>query len=73
MSLTSQEILTVEDAATLLRLEPEQIYQLTRARARCRASKPIPVIHVGKFLRFRRSSLLQWLSELESSGAAVTR
>jgi excisionase family DNA binding protein len=65
---STPEILTPEDAAELLRLEPSQLYELTRTRARSRHKKPIPRIKVGKFIRFRRSSLLAWLSELESEG-----
>jgi excisionase family DNA binding protein len=64
---STPEILTPEDAADLLRLEPSQLYELTRNRARSRHSKPIPVCKVGKLLRFRRSSILAWLADLEDS------
>ena len=60
-----QEILTPEDAAELLRLEPSQVYELTRSRAVSRHAHPIPHLKVGKALRFRRSSLLAWLAALE--------
>lgn len=61
------EILTPQEAADLLRFTTDQLYELTRERSRSRQRKPIPVCRVGKFLRFRRSSLLAWLSELENA------
>ncbi len=59
------ELLTVEQAAELLNLEPSQIYSLTRARGRSRLAKPIPVIRICSSLRFSKESLVEWVKSLE--------
>jgi excisionase family DNA binding protein len=52
-----EPILTVEQAAEILQLQPATIYELTRRRN----SRPLPVHKAGKFLRFRRSEIEAWL------------
>jgi hypothetical protein len=46
------ELLTVEEVASRLRLKPSWIY---------RHSRDLGAIHLGKYLRFRWSSVLQRL------------
>lgn len=52
-----EPILTVEQAAEILQLKPSTIYELTRRRN----ARPLPVHKAGKFLRFRRSEIENWL------------
>jgi excisionase family DNA binding protein len=52
-----EPILTVEQAAEILQLNPSTIYELTRRRN----ARPLPVHKAGKFLRFRRSEIERWL------------
>jgi predicted DNA-binding transcriptional regulator AlpA len=65
------EILNVADVAELLRMSRSQIYTLTRRRA-LRNSHPIPVIRLSGNLRFRRASVLAWLSQIETVSVGVT-
>ena len=56
-------LLTPEQTAARLQVPPSTIYELTRARAKRR----LPVIRVGKYLRFRSSSVDRWLREGEAA------
>jgi excisionase family DNA binding protein len=58
-------LLNLQQAADLLGLTKQQLYELTRRRSRVRQRVQIPVIRVGKRTCFRRESLERWLSELE--------
>jgi excisionase family DNA binding protein len=60
-----EPLLNMDEAAALLKLTRQQLYELTRNRSRCRTSVPIPVIKVGKRRMFRASSLNEWISKLE--------
>jgi excisionase family DNA binding protein len=59
------DIMTVKEAAQYLRVSVSQMYTLTRHSGVVRAIVPIPAIRFGKSLKFRRSSLDKWLTELE--------
>ena len=58
-------LLTVKEAAELLRMKPSQLYSMTKARGRARMAKPIPTLRLNGNLRFSKESLEQWLNELE--------
>jgi excisionase family DNA binding protein len=58
-SPTFEPILTKEDVAQRLRVEPRTVYELTRRRAK----RPMPVLRVGKYLRFKWSLIEKWLDE----------
>jgi excisionase family DNA binding protein len=60
-------VLSLEQAASLLGLGGNQLYQLTRKRSQVRQSKPIPFLKLGRRLVFRRESLERWIAELEAS------
>ena len=59
------ELLTVEQAAEFLNMTKGQIHEMTRARGRARMPIPIPLLRINGNLRFRRSSLEKWLTEIE--------
>jgi predicted DNA-binding transcriptional regulator AlpA len=61
------EILTIDEVAALLKMSREQVYGMTRSRARERMEKPIPVLRINGNLRFRRSSIEAWYAELEEA------
>jgi excisionase family DNA binding protein len=63
---TQPLLLSISDAASLLGLTEQQVYQLTRRRSRVRQSSPIPFVKLGKRLAFRRESLERWIAELET-------
>jgi excisionase family DNA binding protein len=54
---SSEPILTIEQVAERRQLKPSTVYELTRRRSR----RPLPVLRVGKFLRFRWSEIEAWL------------
>ena len=55
-SLVENEIMTIEEVATYLRLKPQTIYKWAQ-------EKRIPAAKLGKEWRFRRSVLDRWLDE----------
>jgi len=66
---TQPLLLSISEAASLLGLNTQQLYQLTRRRSRVRHSNPIPCVKLGKRLAFRKESLERWIAELETGGA----
>jgi excisionase family DNA binding protein len=50
------DILTVEEVATYLRLQPQTIYKWAQ-------EKRIPAVKLGKEWRFRKTILDRWLDE----------
>ncbi len=55
------ELLTPQELATELGIKLSTIYHWTHIGY-------IPVVRVGRLLRFRRSSLAGWLNKLETPG-----
>jgi len=62
-------LLSLSEAAELLSLDRQQLYQLTKTRSRVRQAIPLPYVRLGKRLAFRRESLENWIAQLESSTA----
>jgi hypothetical protein len=58
-------ILTLEEAALILKMTKSQLYSMTRARARARMKHPLPVLRVNGNLRVSLESLQEWLRKLE--------
>ena len=54
-----EELLTVEELASIFKLTRWTVYNLTRQRNRVRGA--LPYIKVGRQLRFRRSAVEAWL------------
>jgi excisionase family DNA binding protein len=63
-------LLSLSEAAELLGLKPQNLYELTRNRSRVRQAYPIPFCRLGKRIAFRRESLEQWITKLESGAVA---
>jgi predicted DNA-binding transcriptional regulator AlpA len=57
-AVTFEPILTAEQVAARLDLDPQTIYEFTRSRHR----NPIPTLRAGKFLRFRWSAVENWMA-----------
>ena len=64
---TQPLLLSISEAASLLGLNKQQLYQLTRNRSLIRQAKPIPHLKLGKRLAFRKESLERWIAELETA------
>jgi excisionase family DNA binding protein len=60
-----EPLLTIDEAAGLLKLTRSQMYELTRNRSRCRQIVPLPVIRIGKRKMFRSAALHDWILKLE--------
>jgi excisionase family DNA binding protein len=54
-----EPILTKEQVAERLQIKASTVYELARRRS----ARPMPVLKVGKYLRFRWSEVEQWLNE----------
>ena len=62
-TVAADELLTLDEAAALLKVPKSWIYERTRKGA-------IPHLKLGKYLRFPRATLLQWVSTQGRSGGA---
>lgn len=62
-----EPLLSIDDAAALLKLTRQQMYELTRNRSRMRQEVPLPIVRIGKKKMFRPSSLSEWIQKLEQS------
>lgn len=61
----ADEILTIPELATWLKMKPAQVYELTRCRGQMRREHPLPVLRFHrKALRFRKSDVQEWLDIL---------
>ena len=59
--------LSLSEAAELLGITSDQLYELTRNRSRSRQSNPLPFLKLGKRLAFRREALEQWVIAQEAA------
>ena len=56
----TEPLLTVEEVAQYLRLEPDTVRKLAR-------EGKFPAVKVGRVWRFRRSTIKAWIKEQESA------
>ena len=61
----SDELLTVEELASLFKLTRWTVYNLTRQRNRREGA--LPYTKIGRALRFRKSAVEAWLLAQEQS------
>lgn len=61
----NDELLTVEELASLFKLTKYTVYNLTRVRNR--RDGALPYIKIGRELRFRRSAVEAWLLAQENA------
>jgi Helix-turn-helix domain len=59
--LDATDILTVEELALKLKVKTSWVKEQTRSRNRNK--HPMPVLRVGKYIRFRWSEVSRWLLE----------
>jgi Helix-turn-helix domain len=61
------QILTMAEAAEILKMRERQVYELTRRRSQERMDSPFPVFAIHcKALRVRKSDLMKWIDEMAS-------
>ncbi len=59
------ELLTAGEVALLLRVTTAWVYTQTRARK-------IPHVSLGRYVRYRRSAVLEWIEEMEEGSVGET-
>lgn len=59
-------ILTLDEAAALLKMTKSQLYSMTRARARARMLHPFPILKLNGNLRVSLEAMQEWLKKLEA-------
>jgi hypothetical protein len=66
------EILTVDELATMLKMNKKQIYTMCETRTRTGAMKnnPLPVLKINGNLRFHKEAVLEWLGIRQAQQAA---
>jgi len=55
-------LLTPGELAAKLNVPPSWIREKTRARGRTRDKDPLPVVRLGKYVRFRWNDIETWLA-----------
>ena len=55
------EILTIDELASFLKMPKASIYDMTRTRGQRRHTNPLPVCRVCGHIRFRMSDIKAWL------------
>jgi excisionase family DNA binding protein len=62
VALSIDTLLTAEDVATMLQVTCAWVYAETRRQR-------IPHLRLGRYVRYRRSALAEWMQEVERSSA----
>jgi hypothetical protein len=66
-NVSHDEVLTMEEAAAILKMKPRQVYELTRRRSQERHDIPFPAFSIhAKAKRIRKSDLMNWIEQLAS-------
>jgi hypothetical protein len=69
--MMDDEILTIEQAAEILKMAPKQVYELCRRRNQERMDIPFPAFNLHrKAKRVMKSALVTWVSQMAASGRA---
>jgi hypothetical protein len=69
--MMDDQILTMGEAAEILRMSERQVYELTRRRSQERMDYPFPVFAIhSKALRVRKNDLMNWLDKIATQGRA---
>jgi excisionase family DNA binding protein len=59
------DILTIPQLAKRLRVSARKIYELTRERNRKNQKHPLPLVRIGRCVRFQDHAITAWLATLE--------
>jgi hypothetical protein len=67
------QILTMKEAAAVLKMTEKQVYELCRVRSQERMEHPFPAFCIhSKAKRIRRSDLMAWIENLANQGREVS-
>lgn len=56
------DLLTPAELAEWLKVPESWVFEQTRKRAKIRNRNPLPVIRLGKYVRFSRSQVAEWMA-----------
>jgi hypothetical protein len=56
------DLLTPAELAAWLKVPESWVFEQTRKRAKVRNRNPLPVIRLGKYVRFSREQVAQWMA-----------
>lgn len=59
------DILTISQLAKRLRISARKVYELTRERNRKNQKHPLPLVRIGRCVRFREAAINDWIAILE--------
>jgi excisionase family DNA binding protein len=62
IQIEPEDILTAEEVAAWLKVPKSWVFEQTRKRAKLRCRNPLPVIRLGKYVRFSREQVSQWMA-----------
>jgi hypothetical protein len=66
-NVSHDEVLTMEEAAAILKMRPREVYELTRRRSQERHDVPFAAFSIhSKAKRIRKSDLMNWIEQLAS-------
>jgi len=65
------QILTVNEVAALLKMSRDQIYEMTRHRAKVRQAHPLPTLRINGNLRFSLRAIEAWLNRLSAESEGI--
>ena len=65
-SAVAGDLLTADEVAAFLRMTPAWVYAQTRNRK-------IPHLRLGRYVRYRREALVQWMEQLEHASSSPSR
>ena len=57
------DLMTPQEVADWLKVKPSWLKEQTRERAKMRSKNPLPHCKLGKYTRFSRTRLAEWLAE----------
>jgi len=57
------DLITPAELAAWLKVPESWVFEQTRKRASLRNRNPLPVIRLGKYVRFSREQVAEWIAE----------
>ena len=61
------EILTIDELAAWLRISRRSVYELTSERGKANSKHPLPVLRIGKSIRFVRADVQAWIDKTKEA------
>jgi excisionase family DNA binding protein len=63
MIIVSEQLLTPEELAGRLKVPKSWVYEKTRSRSR----DPLPVLRIGRYMRFHWPDVAEWLAKHQTT------